>query len=436
MREIKTVTVLGANGTMGAGSAAIVAAFGKAKVHMLARDVNKAKEGIEKAVGSIKTDTIRPRLIPGSYDQDLEKAVSESDWVFELVAESYEVKEPINKRIAKARRPGTIVSTVSSGLSIARLADAFDEDGKKHYYGTHFFNPPYKMILCELVTHAGNDKKVTKKLGEYLAKTLGRAVVYTNDTPAFAGNRIGFQLINEVAQKAEEYSDKGGIALLDAIMSGYTGRAMAPLDTADFVGLDVHKAIVDNLYDMTKDAAHSTFKLPGYFQKLIDRGDLGRKSGQGLFKMTKTPDGKKEKLYYDIKADLYVPVPKFDIPFIKEANRRIGEADYFGAMNIVKEAKGLEADLARYFIARYVSYSLSIVGEVVETKEMADLAMGTGFNWAPASAFVDFLGGPKEAVSLITKAKLPVPEVLAKAKAGKPFYQLKDILDARSLFKG
>ncbi|EQA35083.1 3-hydroxyacyl-CoA dehydrogenase, NAD binding domain protein [Leptospira inadai serovar Lyme str. 10] len=436
MREIKTVTVLGANGTMGAGSAAIVAAFGKAKVHMLARDVNKAKEGIEKAVASVKTDTIRPRLIPGSYDQDLEKAVAESDWVFELVAESYEVKEPINKRIAKARRPGTIVSTVSSGLSIARLADAFDEDGKKHYYGTHFFNPPYKMILCELVTHKGNDKKVTKKLGEYLGKVLGRAVVYTNDTPAFAGNRIGFQLINEVAQKAEEYSDKGGIALLDAIMSGYTGRAMAPLDTADFVGLDVHKAIVDNLYEMTKDAAHSTFKLPGYFQKLIDRGDLGRKSGQGLFKMAKTPDGKKEKLYYDIKGDLYVPVPKFDIPFIKEANRKIGEADYIGAMNIVKEAKGLEADLARYFIARYISYSLSIVGEVVDSKEMADLAMGTGFNWAPASAFVDFLGGPKEAIGLITKAKLPVPDVLAKAKAGKPFYELKDILDARSLFKG
>ncbi|PJZ50719.1 3-hydroxyacyl-CoA dehydrogenase family protein [Leptospira saintgironsiae] len=436
MREIKTVTVLGANGTMGAGSAAIVAAFGKAKVHMLARDVNKAKEGIEKAISSIKTDTIRPRLIPGSYDQDLEKAVSESDWVFELVAESYEVKEPINKRIAKARKPGTIVSTVSSGLSIARLADAFDEDGKKHYYGTHFFNPPYKMILCELVTHAGNDKKVTKKLGEYLDKTLGRAVVYTNDTPAFAGNRIGFQLINEAAIKAEEYSDKGGIALIDAIMSGYTGRAMAPLDTADFVGLDVHKAIVDNLYEMTKDAAHSTFKLPGYFQKLIDKGDLGRKSGQGLYKMTKTPDGKKEKLYYDIKGDLFVPVPKFDIPFIKEANRRIGEADYIGAMNIVKEAKGLEADIARYFIARYVSYSLSLVGEVVESKEMTDLAMGTGFNWAPASAFVDFLGGPKEAISLITKAKLPVPEVLAKAKAGKPFYQLKDILDARSLFKG
>ena len=89
MREIKTVTILGANGAMGAGSAGVIAAFGGAKVHMLARDVEKAKQGIEAAVGSVKTDTIRGRMVPGSYDADLEKAVADSDWVFELVAESY-----------------------------------------------------------------------------------------------------------------------------------------------------------------------------------------------------------------------------------------------------------------------------------------------------------------------------------------------------------
>ncbi|MDZ4725424.1 MAG: 3-hydroxyacyl-CoA dehydrogenase family protein [Leptospira sp.] len=436
MREIKTVTILGANGAMGAGSAGVIAAFGGAKVHMLARDVEKAKQGIEAAVGSVKTDTIRGRMVPGSYDADLEKAVADSDWVFELVAESYEVKEPINARIAKARRPGTIVSTVSSGLSIARLAKAFDADGQKHYYGTHFFNPPYKMILCELVTHAGNDKKVTATLGEYLDKVLGRAVVYTNDTPAFAGNRIGFQLMNECGQFAEKYADKGGIALLDEIMSGYTGRAMSPLATADFVGLDVHKAIVDNIYDNTKDAAHETFKLPSYMQKLIDEGKLGMKSGGGLTKVTKTADGKREKFVYNIKTGSYDPYPKFDIPFIKEARANIKESNYKGAMDIVKSASGFEADLARYFISRYISYSLSLVGEVVETKENTDGAMGFGFNWVPASAFVDFLGGPKDTIKLIEAAKLPVPKILADAKPNKKFYELGDKLDARSLFKG
>lgn len=435
MRDIKTVTLLGANGAMGSGSAAILAAFGGAKVYMLARDLEKAKEGIEKAIASVKTETIRPRLIPGTYDQDLEKAVADSDWVFELVAESYEAKEPLNARISKAKKPGTVLSTVSSGLSIGRLAKAFDSDGQKHYFGTHFFNPPYKMILCELVTHKGNDSKVTKKLGEYLEKVLRRAVVYTNDTPAFAGNRVGFQLMNEIAQYAEKYSDKGGIALMDQIMGGYTGRAMAPLATVDFVGLDVHKAIVDNIYQNSKDEAHSTFALPAFMQKLINEGKLGMKAKGGLTKITKTADGKKEKFVYNITKGDYDPYPKFDIPFIVEAQKSIQFSDYEGAMNIVKSAKGLEADLARYFISRYISYSLSIVGEVVDTKEMVDQAMGFGFNWAPASAFVDYLGGVKETIKLMEQSKIPVPKILSDANPKERFYKLDQVLDARSLFK-
>lgn len=435
MRQIKTVTVLGANGAMGAGSAGVIASFGEAKVHMLARDLDKAKEGITKAVKSVRTDTIKNRMVPGTYANDLAKAVAESDWVFELVAESYDVKEAINQDIAKSRTPGTIISTVSSGLSIERLSKAFDADGQKHYFGTHFFNPPYKMILCELVSHKGSDPTIQKELGHYLEKTLGRAVVYTNDTPAFAGNRIGFQLMNEIAQFAEKYADKGGIALMDAIMGGFTGRAMGPLATVDFVGLDVHKAIVDNLYEFTKDSAHETFKMPSYMQKLIDSGNLGAKSGQGLIKRSKSSDGKREKYVYNIQTGSYDPYPKFDIPFVKEASQKIGDSDYAGAMKVIKNASGLEADLCRYFLARYISYSLSLVGEVVETKENADKAMGFGFNWVPASAFVDFLGGVGETIQLLEKAKIPVPSELAKADKSKPFYQLKDVLDARALFR-
>jgi 3-hydroxyacyl-CoA dehydrogenase len=435
MRQIKTVTVLGANGAMGAGSAGVIASFGEAKVYMLARDLDKANEGITKAVKSVRTDTIKNRMVAGTYTNDLAKAVAESDWVFELVAESYDVKEAINKDIAKNRKPGTIISTVSSGLSIERLSQSFDADGQKHYFGTHFFNPPYKMILCELVSHKGSDPTIKKELGHYLEKTLGRAVVYTNDTPAFAGNRIGFQLMNEIAQYAEKYADKGGIALMDAIMGGFTGRAMGPLATVDFVGLDVHKAIVDNLYEFTKDAAHETFKMPSYIQNLIDSGNLGAKSGQGFVKRSKTSDGKREKYVYNIKTGSYDPYPKFDIPFVTQASKKIGESDYSGAMQVIKSASGLEADLCRYFLARYISYSLSIVGEVVENKENADKAMGFGFNWVPASAFVDFLGGVGETIQLIEKAKIPVPAELSKADKSKPFYQLKDVLDARALFR-
>jgi 3-hydroxyacyl-CoA dehydrogenase len=436
MREIKTVTIVGANGSMGAGSAAIVAAFGEAKVHMLARDLGKAEEGIKKAIKSVRTDTIKKRMIPGTYDKDLGKAVAESDWVFELVAESYEVKEPMNKEIAKYRKPGTIVSTVSSGLSIERLSKAFDEDGQKHYFGTHFFNPPYKMILCELVSHKGSDKKVFNQLGKYLEQTLRRAVVYTNDTPAFAGNRIGFQLMNEIAQYAEKYQDKGGIALMDEIMGGFTGRAMGPLATVDFVGLDVHKAIVDNLYEFTKDSAHDTFKLPSYIQKLIDQGKLGAKSGEGLIKRTKTSEGKREKFVYNISTGKYDPYPKFNLDFAKKASKLISNSDYSGAMEVIKSASGFEAELCRYFLARYISYSLSIVGEVVDTKENADAAMGFGFNWVPASALVDLLGGVLETKKFLTNSKIEIPSVLAKANPKEKFYKLQNKLDARALFRG
>jgi 3-hydroxyacyl-CoA dehydrogenase len=435
MREIKTVTIIGANGSMGAGSAGVVAAFGEAKIHMLARTIDKANEGIAKAISSVRTDTIKSRLIPGTIEQDLEKAVAESDWVFETAAESYEVKEPLNQRIAKARRPGTLISTVSSGLSIARLANAFDEDGQKHYYGTHFFNPPYKMILCELVAHPGNPEELTAELGAYLDKVLKRAVVYTNDTPAFAGNRIGFQLMNEVGQFAEKHADKGGIALMDEIMGGFTGRAMPPLATVNFVGLDVHKAIVDNIYDNTNDSARETFKLPAYMQKLIDEGKLGSKTGGGLYKSEKTPDGKRQLFVYNITTGNYEPRPKFDIPFVKQAQAKIADSDYAGAMEVIKNSAGFEAEICRYFIARYISYSLSIVGEVVPDKENADIAMGFGFNWAPASAYVDMLGGVSETKKFLEKAGIEIPAVLAQAKDKGAFYKLQDMLDARSLFR-
>ncbi|HBS04116.1 MAG TPA: 3-hydroxyacyl-CoA dehydrogenase, partial [Leptospiraceae bacterium] len=315
MKDFKTVTILGANGTMGANSAAIVAAFGGAKVYMLARTLDKAKEGIQTAVASVRSGVFTDKLIPGTYDDDLEKAVSESDWVFELVAETYEVKEPLMKRIAAARKPGTLVSTVSSGLSIERLASHLDEDGQKHYYGTHFFNPPYKLVLCELIVHPKNDEAYTKELANYLENKLHRHVIIANDRPGFAGNRIGFQFMNEAAIYAEKMADKGGIHLVDQLLSGYTGRAMAPLATADLVGLDVHKAIVDNIYENTKDAAHETFKMPGYMQKLIDQGALGNKKGKGLYMREKTADGKSLKKVYDIKTGNYEELPKLDLSF-------------------------------------------------------------------------------------------------------------------------
>ncbi len=433
MLEFKTVTILGANGTMGAGSAGVIAAFGGCKIHMLARSADKAREGVAAACGSVRAGVIEPRLIPGSYDADLEKAVAESDWIFELVAETYDVKEPLNKRVAAARKKGSLVSTVSSGLDIGRLASHFDADGKKHYYGTHFFNPPYKLTLCELITHEGNDPAYTKQLAEYLQKVLRREVVVTANLPGFAGNRIGFQFMNEVAQKAEELQDRGGIHLLDSLLSGYTGRAMSPLATVDLVGLDVHKAIVDNIYENTKDGAHATFQMPAYMQKLIDAGAMGNKAGKGLYLRKKNPDGSREKLVWNIKKGDYEALPAVNIPFKKAAIEAIRGSRYADAAEIFKTAQGSEADLLRYFVARYVSYSLSLVPEVTDQNGV-DAAMGFGFNWTPPSAWVDFLGGADETKRLLEKSKVEIPKVLAAANGKSRFYGLRH-LNYRQLFR-
>ncbi len=155
------------------------------------------------------------------------------------------------------------------------------------------FNPPYTLPLCELTPTVYSDTELKEKLKEYLSKKLIRTVVEVKDSPAFLGNRIGFQFINEALQYAEKYKDNGGIDYIDALLGSFTGRTMAPLTTSDFVGLDVHKAIVDNIYENTNDYAHDTFILPDFVQKLVEDGKLGRKSGGGLYQLVKYDNGLK-----------------------------------------------------------------------------------------------------------------------------------------------
>ena len=119
-------------------------------------------------------------------------------------------------------------------------------------------------------------------LKEYLSEKLHRTIAESKDLPAFLGNRIGFYVMNEALQYAEKYQDNGGIDYIDSLLGPFTGRTMAPLTTSDFVGLDVHKAIVDNIYENTNDYVHEKFVLPTFVQELIDEGRLGRKTRQGL----------------------------------------------------------------------------------------------------------------------------------------------------------
>lgn len=427
MSKIKTVTILGANGTMGAQCAGIIAGFGKAKIYMVAREIEKAEKGIKDACDSIKSETIKKQLIAKTY-KNLRECVKDSDWIFELATENINTKKQINKQISIFCKPGAIVSTVSSGLSIFELSKSFKKN--VNYFGTHFFNPPYKMLLCEFISNPVSNSKVQEKLINYLVTVLQRKVVIAEDTPGFAGNRIGFQVLNEAVQFAQKYRKKGGIALIDKILGSFTGRVLPPIATLDLIGLDIYKAIVNNIYTLTNDEAHESFKMPEFIDYLILNKYLGQKCGQGFYKK----EGNQQ-LVFSIDKKAYEPIPEFNIEFIDKIKEKISNGEYDVAFRIILETKTFESEIIQYFFARYISYSLSLVGKVVKTKEDIDNVMAYGFNWLPPCALIDLIGGKDEAIKLIKQYKLLVPNEIIKHSSKNKFFTLQNELDFRSFIK-
>ncbi len=409
VRRIEHVVVLGANGTMGYGSGALFTSA-VPKVTFLARTREKADQGLAAAIKAVRSPTVGERVTTGSYD-DLERAIADADLVFEAVTEQLDLKREFFARIDRARRSDAIVATVTSGLSINQLAEGCSESFKKHFLGLHLFNPPNVIVGTELIAGAKTDPKLVDFVENFCVKKLGRVMIRTADTPGFAGNRVGFKVLNEAAQLAEEH----GPLLIDRLVGPYTGRAMPPLATVDLVGWDIHRAIVDNIYANAKDEVHATLKLPAYMEKLIASGTLGNKSGRGFFKT----EGKKLFVLRPKQGD-YVPASDVKLPnlsFIDEISElhRIGR--YEEAMAAFLAAPGDEAALARKVVAGYLSYAFHRVGEVTDTITGIDLIMGFGFNWAPPSVLVDTVG-IKQALALIEQAGLPVPKALVEASRG------------------
>lgn len=404
MISVNTVTVLGANGTMGCNVSAIFASFGSAKVYMVSRSVEKSEKALEKTCQSVKAESIRSRLIPADYGQ-LEQCIEESDLIFEACAENFEIKTGIHEKIAQillneTEKKQRIVCTGTSGLSVTKLAEIYGTEMQKNVFGMHFFNPPYNMTLCELIPTCYSDDGMLGEIKDYLTKQLKRATVVVKDAPAFLANRIGFQFINKALQMAEKYKYNGGIDYIDAILGPFTGRAMAPLVTANFVGLDVHKAIVDNLYQNTMDYAHDDYVLPEFCEQMIKQGNLGRKTGAGLYKVVLNDDGSKTHQVYDIEHGYYREVRRYTFSFAETMVEYLRVGDYRSAMNELLDNKSVEAEICCRFLLDYVLYSAYVSEEVAENVHAADDAMATGFNWCPPIAMMEALGGKKEFIEL------------------------------------
>ncbi len=403
-RRIGHVVVLGANGTMGYGSGAL---FTRAvpRVTFLARTREKARQGLEAAIAQVRSPTVAERVDVGSYDEDLDRVVAEADLIFEAVTEKMDLKRGLFERIDAGRRDDAIVATVTSGLSINALADGRSESFRRSFLGLHFFNPPNVIVGTELVAGRDTDPAVTDFVERFATRELGRVVVRTADTPGFAGNRVGFKVLNEAAQLAEVH----GPLLVDRLVGPYTGRALSPLATVDLVGWDIHQAIVDNIYENAPDEAHETLRMPDFMRRLMSEGVLGNKSGRGFF----AREGKRKLVLRPDRGD-WVPAEEVKLPdlsFVARVARHHHVGDYRGGMRAFVEAEGPYADLARKVVAGYVSYAFHRAGEVTDSIEGIDLIMGFGFNWAPPSVLVDTIGaGPM--VQMMERSGVPVPAAL------------------------
>ena len=414
--NIKRITVIGA-GQMGAGATAVFAQ--EVPVYLLNRaPKERAERGLEAAVNAARSSSLRKNVTTGTYEDDMERFVHDSDLIYETLGEDMELKRRYFQMVDKYRKPGSIVATGSSGLSVATMAKGMSDDFRKNFLCLHLYNPPTRLVAMEIVPGPETRPELVKDMAEVMEKTFRRVVLSANDVPAFAGNRIGFKVLNEVATLVPQY----GVAMMDYLLGPYTGRLLAPLATIDLVGWDTHKAIVDNVYQNTRDEAHESFKMPAYMDQLLAAGHQGDKTPAkgGFYKREGT-----KTLVLDAKTRQYVEPPVISVPIIENVKQLIRYGSYTEAMHTLLNATEPEAAIVRRGILGYISYAGMRDGEVADMKGI-NRVMGWGFNWTPADAFADFIG-VDETKRLLRKEGLPVPKHLEAHKGGKLYHEVDDM---------
>src|SRR5438552_13518939 len=294
VKRINKVAILGA-GTMGAR---IAAHFANAGVPSYLLDIvppdadaparsKVAAAGLEAAKKSKPAAFFEPslaRLVTvGNFEDDLGK-LSEVNWIIEAVVENLDIKRALLKRVEAARKPGTIITTNTSGLPVAKIAEGFSDDFRRCWFGTHFFNPPRYMKLLEIIPTAETDRSALAEFEQFAEIALGKGVVHANDTPNFIANRIGLF----AALKAIQLMQQGGFTIeeVDRLTGTLIGRAKtATFRTIDMVGLDVFVHVADNIYNNAPDdPQREIFSVPDFMRSMLQRKMLGVKTRHGFYK--------------------------------------------------------------------------------------------------------------------------------------------------------
>jgi 3-hydroxyacyl-CoA dehydrogenase len=403
--RIEKAAVLGA-GTMGAR---IAAHFANAGIPCYLLDIIPSElNAEEKRKGmTLETPAVRNRIVmaglegakksrpaafftpetarlvtPGNFEDNLEWC-SEADWIIEAVAEKLEIKRSLFSRVDAIRKPGTIVTSNTSGLPIKLIAEGRSEDFQQHWAGTHFFNPPRYMKLVELIAGPKTKPEVLETLEEICDLRLGKGVVPAKDTPNFIANRIGtFSMLNALRQmQAMDMT----IEEVDAC----TGQAVgwpksATFRTADLVGLDVLVNVIRNIYENAPDdESREMYRVPKFVEDMVARGWLGDKTGGGFYKRVKK-GGESEILTLDWKKMEYRPRQKAKFGSI-EAGKGIEDTRERLRTLAGPGLAGKGGDKANQFIWGGITemclYAARRVPEIANSIVDVDRAIRWGFAW-------------------------------------------------------
>ena len=395
MKRIHKVAVLGA-GTMGAR---IAAHFANAGVPSYLLDIvppdadgsarNKiAAAGLEAAKKSKPAAFFEPELARlvtiGNFEDDL-KRLSEVDWIIEAVVENLEIKRALLEKVEAIRKPGTIITTNTSGLPVAKIAEGFSDDFRKSWFGTHFFNPPRYMRLLEIISTPETDPAAIEAVAHFSDVNLGKGVVFAKDTPNFIANRIGTFSVLNVMRLMQEMDLS--VEDVDALTGDAVGwPKSATFRTIDLVGLDILGHVAGNMEKPGgQESLPHTSPLPDFYKQMLERKWLGDKAKGGFYKKLKSGDGKEdERLALDWKTLEYRPRQKPRFPALDMA-KNIEDPGVRLRTLLGLEGSPQKGDIAGAFLWPMLSdlwnYSANRVREISDSIVEIDRAMRLGFNW-------------------------------------------------------
>lgn len=432
-RRIKKVAVLG-SGVMGSRIACHFANIG---VEVLLLDIasnvveNHLKTIVQTNPSPIFSKSVLKKIKTGTFDDDM-KDIASADWVIEVVVERLDIKKQVFDQVEEYRTAGTLITSNTSGIPIRLMAEGRSDDFRKHFCGTHFFNPPRYLRLLEIIPTVETDAHVVDFLLDYGDKFLGKTTVLSKDTPAFIGNRIGVYGMLALTHLVEKFD------LTVEEVDRYTGPILgrpksATFRTADVVGLDTLVNVANGLYENAPDdEAKDIFMLPSYLQKMAENKWFGEKSGQGFYKKIKGDDGKTEILALDLKTLSYRAQDKVKSSTLEAAK---GVEDLPKRMRVFEAGQDKAAQLfraAHYPLFEYISKRIPGISEELYS---IDDAMRAGFGWELGPFEIWDALGIRESIDKIEKAEILLPGQTGKVaswvyemlEAGNErFYQVED----------